>query len=117
MYLHRYDRDTIARLRTDYVLKESKVIDNLITLEQHVMDDESSSKSQKAQAQKAVENYLKDKEEIVQYAELLDHVAKQRIELDLDDGVKVNYEKFQNIEAVQDKMGKVVKRNIFEKLK
>lgn len=81
------------------------------------MDDESSSKSQKAQAQKAVENYLKDKEEIVQYAELLDHVAKQRIELDLDDGVKVNYEKFQNIEAVQDKMGKVVKRNIFEKLK
>ncbi|MFL2132849.1 BREX-1 system adenine-specific DNA-methyltransferase PglX [Desemzia sp. FAM 24101] len=117
MYLHRYDRDTIARLRTDYVLKESKVIDNLITLEQHVMDDESSSKSQKAQAQKAVENYLKDKEEIIQYAELLDHVAKQRIELDLDDGVKVNYEKFQNIEAVQDKTGKVVKRNIFEKLK
>ncbi|MCI3028211.1 BREX-1 system adenine-specific DNA-methyltransferase PglX [Desemzia sp. C1] len=117
MYLHRYNRDTIARLRTDYVLKESKVIDNLITLEQHVMDDESSSKSQKAQAQKAVENYLKDKEEIVQYAELLDHVAKQRIELDLDDGVKVNYEKFQNIEAVQDKTGKVVKRNIFEKLK
>lgn len=116
MYLHRYDRDTIARLRTDYVLKESKVIDNLIALEQHVIDDESSSKSQKAQAQKAVENYLKDKEEIVQYAELLDHVAKQRIELDLDDGVKVNYAKFQNIEAIQDQSGKVVKRNVFEKI-
>lgn len=117
MYLHRYDRDTIARLRTDCVLKESKVLDNLIALEQHVVDDDSSSSAQKARAQKAIENYLKDKTEITQYAELLDHVARQRIELDLDDGVKVNYAKFQNIEAIQDQSGKVVKLNVLEKIK
>lgn len=117
MYLHRYDRDTIARLRTDCVLKESKVLDNLIALEQHVVDDDSSSSSQKARAQKAIENYLKDKTEITQYAELLDHVARQRIELDLDDGVKVNYDKFQNIEAIQDQSEKVVELDVLEKIK
>src|SRR5699024_4437069 len=97
MYLHRYDKDTIARLRTDYVLAESKTLDNLILLEEHIVEDENSSNPQKARAEKAIENYQKDKKEIVEYSELLDHVARGRIELDLDDGVKINYEKFQKI--------------------
>lgn len=116
IYLHRYDRDTIARIRTDYVLQQSRTLDNLITLEQHVIDDEDASSQSKAASSKAVENYLKDKTEIVQYAEVLDHIAKQRIELDLDDGVKVNYEKFQNIEVVKDQAGKLVEMNLLEKI-
>ncbi|WP_085560458.1 hypothetical protein [Carnobacterium iners] len=117
VYLHRYDRDTIARIRTDYVLQQSRTLDNLITLEQHVVDDENASSQSKAASLKAIENYLKDKTEIVQYAEVLDHMAKQRIELDLDDGVKVNYEKFQDVEVVKDQAGKLVKMNLLEKIK
>lgn len=116
MYLHRYDRYTIARIRTDYVLKQGQILDNLIALEQHVIEDENVSRQQKASAQKKIENYLKDKAEIVQYAEVLDHIAKQQIELDLDDGVKVNYAKFQDIEVVKDKAGKLVKMNLLEKI-
>lgn len=116
VYLHRYDRDTIARIRTDYVLQQSRTLDNLIALEQHVVDDENASRQAKAAASKAIENYLKDKVEINQYAEVLDHMAKQRIELDLDDGVKVNYAKFQNIEVVKDQAGKLVKMNLLEKI-
>lgn len=116
MYLHRYDRHTIARIRTDYVLKQGQILDNLIALEQHVIEDENVSRQQKASAQKKIENYLKDKAEIVQYAEVLDHIAKQQIELDLDDGVKVNYAKFQDIEVVKDKAGKLVKMNLLEKI-
>lgn len=116
IYLHRYDRDTIARIRTDYVLQQSRTLDNLITLEQHIIDDENASSQSKAASSKAIENYLKDKTEIVQYAEVLDHMAKQRIELDLDDGVKVNYGKFQNIEVVKDQAGKLIKMNLLEKI-
>ncbi len=116
VYLHRYDRDTIARIRTDYVLLQSRTLDNFIALEQHVVDDENASRQAKAAALKAIENYWKDKAEINQYAEVLDHMAKQRIELDLDDGVKVNYAKFQNIEVVKDQAGKLVKMNLLEKI-
>ncbi|WP_092090790.1 BREX-1 system adenine-specific DNA-methyltransferase PglX [Pisciglobus halotolerans] len=116
MYLHRYDKDTVARIRTDYVLQQSKTLDNLIALEQHVIDDADASRQAKAAAQKTIENYLKDKEEIVQYAEVLDHIAQQQIELDLDDGVKVNYEKFQQIEVIKDQAGKLTKQNLLEKI-
>lgn len=116
MYLHRYDKHAIGRLRLDYVLKESRVLDNLIALEEHIIEDPSTSKKEKATAQKKIENFQKDKKEIVEYAEILDHVAKQQIELDLDDGVKVNYEKFQGIEVAHSDSRKLVKKDILEKL-
>lgn len=116
MYLHRYDRDMIGRLRTEYVLKESKALDNLIALEGHLVNDEATSKKEKATAQKRIENYQKDKKEIVEYAELLDHLAKRQIELDLDDGVLVNYEKFQGIEVIHPETNKKSKKNSLEKL-
>lgn len=116
MYLHRYDKDMIGRLRTEYVLKESKALDNLIALEGHLVNDEATSKKQKAAAQKRIENYQKDKKEIVEYAELLDHLAKRQIELDLDDGVLVNYEKFQGIEVIHPETNKKSKKNSLEKL-
>lgn len=116
MYLHRYDKDMIGRLRTEYVLKESKALDNLMALEEHLVNDEATSKKEKAAAQKRIENYQKDKKEIVEYAELLDHLAKRQIELDLDDGVLVNYEKFQGIEVIHPETNKKSKKNSLEKL-
>ncbi|WP_028274968.1 BREX-1 system adenine-specific DNA-methyltransferase PglX [Atopococcus tabaci] len=116
IYLHRYDRDTLGRLRTEYVLKESAALDNLIALEQNTLEDPAISKSEKAAAQKRIENYQKDKDELAKYDAVLDHMAKRRMELDLDDGVKVNYAKFQNIEVVDEHTGKVSKRNLLEKI-
>jgi len=117
MYLHRYNKDTIARLRTDYILKEVQVLENLAELEEQVVDDESSSKTQKARAQKNIENFAKDREEIAKYEKVVDHVAKQRIDLDLDDGVKVNHAKFQDIELADDQSSsKKKKQHIFDKI-
>jgi len=117
MYLHRYNKDTIARLRTDYILKEVQVLENLTELEEQVVNDESSSKTQKARAQKNIENFAKDREEIAEYEEVVDHVAKQRIDLDLDDGVKVNHAKFQDIELADDQSSnKKKKQHIFDKI-
>ena len=116
MYLHRYHKHTIAQLRTDYVLHEAKVIDNLIQHESHVIRDESSTQAQKSRAQKLIDEYTKDRQELAQYDQVIDHVAKQQIDLDLDDGVKVNYEKFQNIEITDDSSSKTKTLNVFEKL-
>lgn len=116
MYLHRYHNHTIAQLRTDYVLHEAKVIDNLIQHESHVIRDESSTQAQKSRAQKLIDEYTKDRQELAQYDQVIDHVAKQQIDLDLDDGVKVNYEKFQNIEITDDSSSKTKTLNVFEKL-
>ncbi|GAB2318651.1 BREX-1 system adenine-specific DNA-methyltransferase PglX [Alkalibacterium sp. s-m-22] len=116
MYLHRYHKYTIAQLRTDYVLHEAKVIDNLIQHESHVIRDESSTQAQKSRAQKLIDEYTKDRQELAQYDQVIDHVAKQQIDLDLDDGVKVNYEKFQNIEITDDSSSKTKTLNVFEKL-
>lgn len=117
MYLHRYNKDTIERLRTDYILKEVQVLENLTELEEQVVNDESSSKTQKARAQKNIENFAKDREEIAEYEEVVDHVAKQRIDLDLDDGVKVNHAKFQDIELADDQSSnKKKKQHIFDKI-
>lgn len=116
MYLHRYDKYTIARLRTEYVLKEIQGLETLTTFEESTIQNELSSKKEKATAQKRIENYQKDKKEISEFAEILEHVAKQELVLDLDDGVKVNYAKFQGIERVNPETGKIVKKNILEKL-
>ena len=49
-----------------------------------------------------ITKYTKQLAEIKQYDEAMAHIANQRIELDLDDGVKVNYEKFQGVEIAQE---------------
>ncbi|MCI8324899.1 MAG: hypothetical protein HFI54_14905 [Lachnospiraceae bacterium] len=60
---------------------------------------ESSSAVDKAQATKKRNKYIKQLAEIRAYYPALSHIALQRIALDLDDGVKVNYAKFQGIEV------------------
>ena len=116
MYLHRYDKDTIGRLRTDYILQESKVLENMIGYEEQILNDDTSTQQQKARVQKIIENHMKDREELARYSEVVNHVARKQIELDLDDGVLVNYEKFQNNELVTSETTKPIKQNIFDKL-
>ncbi|MGO1748401.1 BREX-1 system adenine-specific DNA-methyltransferase PglX, partial [Alkalibacterium gilvum] len=116
MYLHRYHKYSIAQLRTEYILHQATVLDNLITHEQQVIADESSSATQKARAQKTIDEYTKDRAELAKYDQVIEHVARQQIDLDLDDGVKENYQLFQNIEVTDDTSNKPKKQNIFEKI-
>lgn len=116
MYLHRYHKYTVAQLRTEYILHQATVLDNLITHEQQVIADETSSATQKARAQKTIDEYTKDRAELAKYDQVIEHVARQQIDLDLDDGVKVNYQKFQNIEVTDDTSNKPKKQNVFEKI-
>ncbi|GEK89126.1 Methyltransferase domain-containing protein [Alkalibacterium putridalgicola] len=116
MYLHRYHKYTVAQLRTEYILHQATVLDNLISHEQQVIADETSSATQKARAQKTIDEYTKDRAELAKYDQVIEHVARKQVELDLDDGVKENYQLFQNIEVTDDTSNKPKKQNVFEKI-
>lgn len=98
IYLHRYNADTVGRVRTDYLHKEQTYVEAALRSAEYTVDN-SSSASEKSKATKAISKYTKQLAEMKIYDEAIAHIANQRIELDLDDGVRVNYEKFQGIEV------------------
>ena len=101
IYMHRYDADTVGRVRTDYLHKAQKYVETAMQSAQYTIDNATSS-SEKSKATKAVTKYTKQLAEMRIYDEAIAHVANQRIEIDLDDGVKVNYAKFQGVEVAQE---------------
>ena len=98
IYMHRYESNLIARVRTDYLHKTQKAIEqNLVHCDKIIAN--SSNKSEVSKATKDKTKYIKQLDEIKVYDEALRHMASQNIEIDLDDGVKVNYAKFQNVKV------------------
>lgn len=102
MYLHRYDQNTIPTARLSYLHdiqwkyeQEKERIEKLI--------ENTSITSEKAKARKELDLIDKQILECKAYDEVLNHAANMRISIDLDDGVKVNYQKFQNIDGDKDK--------------
>ena len=97
VYVHRYDSSIIARVRTDYLHKTQKAIEqNLAQCENIIIN--STNKSEVSSATKDKTKYIKQLDEIKVYDEALRHMAAQNIEIDLDDGIKDNYSKFQKVE-------------------
>ena len=98
VYLHRYTPDTVGMIRSDYLTKTQSMIENALKNAEYAINT-SSSAVDRAQATKKRDKYIKQLAEIRAYYPALSHIALKRIELDLDDGVKVNYAKFQGIEV------------------
>ena len=101
IYMHRYDADTVGRVRTDYLHKAQKYVETAMQSAQYTIDNATSS-SEKSKATKAVTKYTKQLAEMKIYDEAIAHIANQRIEIDLDDGVKVNYARFQGVEVAKE---------------
>lgn len=101
IYMHRYDADTVGRVRTDYLHHAQKYVETAMQSAQYTIDNASSA-SEKSKATKAITKYTKQLAEMKIYDEAIAHIANKRIEIDLDDGVKVNYEKFQGVEVAQE---------------
>ena len=98
IYLHRYNPEMIGVIRSDYLTKAQSMIENALKNAEYAIST-SASAVDRAQATKKRDKYIKQLAEIRAYYPALSHIALQRINLDLDDGVKLNYEKFQNIEV------------------
>ena len=98
VYLHRYQSDTIARLRTGYVHEMQARYYQQIQIIEDQLNGELTT-SEKVKLNKELKKFKEQSEELKGYEEKVHHYADQMIELDLDDGVKVNYEKFADILA------------------
>ena len=97
IYMHRYQPDTIARIRTDYVHEQQGRYRTAIAdLEKRM---EGASTSDRVKLSKQLATLQAQAAEIHDYEEKIHHLADQYISIDLDDGVKVNYAKFQDVLA------------------
>lgn len=115
IYMHRYDADTVGRVRTDYLHQAQRYVETAMQSAQYTIDNASSA-SEKSKATKAVTKYTKQLAEMKIYDEAIAHIANQRIKIDLDDGVKVNYAKFQGVEVAQEGK-KALKVDLLAKIK
>jgi len=98
VYLHRYNEGTLSRMRTEYVIP---LLGRLSARIEQLESDKlkASSSSQLKKLQKEQDDLRKQQTELMAFDEKLKNYADQKIKLDLDDGVKVNYAKFANILA------------------
>lgn len=97
IYMHRYTPDLLARVRTEYVHEQQERYDTQIS---HLQDDlVSAERSKKVQIEKRIKKLSDQLAETRVFEEKVHHLADQMIEIDLDDGVKVNYAKFQDVLA------------------
>ena len=94
IYMHRYDENTIGRIRADYLFKMQRAYENELKRAQDTIDSSANSR-EVAQAEKRKEKLTKQLKETRDYDQKIAHLALARISIDLDDGVKVNYEKVQ----------------------
>lgn len=97
VYMHRYQPDLVARIRTEYVLpQQERYRVRLRHLDDQMAVAEGRQKAALAKERKRVEAQAA---ELASYEERIHHLADQMVRIDLDDGVKVNYAKFADVLA------------------
>ena len=95
IYMHRYQPDLLARLRTDYIHEQQeRYRTQLAMLEERA---QTASTSDRVKINKSIAKLKDQSLEIQKFEEKIHHLADQMISIDLDDGVKVNYAKFPDV--------------------
>ena len=101
IYMHRYNKDTLNLIRSEYLHKTQNAVENALKNAEYIIQT-SASAVERAKATKDRDRYVKQLNEMRIYYQALSHLALQKIEIDLDDGVKHNYQLFQGIEVIAD---------------
>lgn len=115
IYMHRYDVSTVARVRTDYLHKLQKKYEAEVKRLDILINSDLSAR-EKATAKKKKDSVGKQILECIAYDQVIAHVANQKIEIDLDDGVAVNYGKFQGVQIPQGEGKKPLKADLLAKI-
>lgn len=95
IYMHRYQPDLLARMRTDYVHEQQERYRTQLQMLEDSLA--SAAPSERVKLNKQIAKLKDQTLEIQKYEEKIHHLADQMIAIDLDDGVKVNYAKFQDV--------------------
>ena len=96
--MHRYNENLVPKIRLDYLHRMQTTYEKLLSDINYKLTTELSM-TDKKETQKKQADLNAKLQEIKEYDEKIAHIANQRISIDLDDGVKVNYEKFKDILA------------------
>lgn len=115
VYMHRYNEQTIAKVRTDYLHMLQRKYESEIERLQLIVDSEQYTDKDRNAAKKKIDRISKQIEECREYDQVVAYLANEKISIDLDDGVKVNYAKFQNVKIINSK-DKEVKMNLLAKI-
>ena len=94
VYMHRWNADTTGNVRVEYLHRVQRVYESEIARMQDTIDNSSNAREVSA-AQKRKDKLTKQLKESKDYDAKIAHLALSRIDIDLDDGVKANYEKVQ----------------------
>jgi hypothetical protein len=97
VYMHRYTPDTLNHILNDYLRPFRIRLDSMRNESMRLTERVDSSAKEKADADKKIDKIDKTLHDINEYEKVLAHYAAQRIAIDLDDGVKVNYCKFKEL--------------------
>ena len=95
IYMHRYQPDLLARIRTDYVHEQQERYRTQLTMLEDSL--QTAGASERVKLNKQITKIKDQALELQKYEEKIHHLADQMISIDLDDGVKVNYAKFQDV--------------------
>ena len=98
VYMHRWNADTTGNMRVEYLHRMQRVYEKEIERMQEIIDNSHDNK-EISNATKRKEKLQKQIKEIKDYDAKIAHLALSRIDIDLDDGVKVNYEKVQTVDG------------------
>lgn len=97
IYMHRYQPDLLARVRTDYVHQQQERYRAQVSYAEDALV--TAEKGNRVKLEKRISKLNDQLREASEFEEKVHHLADQMIEIDLDDGVKVNYAKFQDVLA------------------
>lgn len=97
IYMHRYQPDLLARVRTDYVHQQQERYRAQVSYAEDALA--TAGKGNRVKLEKRISKLNDQLREASEFEEKVHHLADQMIEIDLDDGVKVNYAKFQDVLA------------------
>jgi len=106
VYLHRYNSNTLAKMNASYFQPATTVLRTRISEVEKLIN--TASDREKIQLERTRFSLVEQLNEAIEYGQVLDYMANKYISIDLDDGVKENYQKFQKIE-INTSHGKVKK--------
>ncbi|MCU6771279.1 BREX-1 system adenine-specific DNA-methyltransferase PglX [Bacteroides cellulolyticus] len=94
VYMHRLESDTLSKLHADYVVPYIDKIEQQYNEAQDMMMRDDLSQAQRNKARKTADEFMDKIKEVKEFEQQLVQMASQRLGIDLDDGVRVNYPKF-----------------------
>ncbi|WP_346939211.1 BREX-1 system adenine-specific DNA-methyltransferase PglX [uncultured Clostridium sp.] len=115
VYAHRYDNLTIATLRTKYVHLIQRKYEGELSRLELIKDSQEYSAKERATARKKSDKIKRQIEELIEYDEIVAYMANEKMSINLEEGIRENYDKLQNIKIMK-KSGKEAKMNLLYKI-